>query len=163
MKRWQQLPGREVGNELPVIKGERVFDRYQCIRALPSQRFECAVEVVRASHLQGLNFYPQRPARGLRLFEDVRGIRIGRIPEHSHAREPGRSSVSNSSRLPPRSGAIRLIPVTLPPGRARLATSPLPNGSPAAVMTIGIVVVARLAANGARVPSPTMTSTLSRT
>src|SRR5262249_9211748 len=68
----------------------------------------------------------------------------------------GRSSLSNSSRLPPSSGAIRLIPVTLPPGRARLATSPLPNGSPAAVMTIGMVVVARLAANGARVPIPTM-------
>src|SRR6266508_2877477 len=36
----------------------------------------------------------------------------------------GSSSLSNSRRLPPRSGAIRLMPVTLPPGRARLATSP---------------------------------------
>src|SRR5262245_32647500 len=58
---------------------------------------------------------------------------------------------------------MRLIPVTLPPGRARLATSPLPNGSPAAVITIGMVAVARLAANGARVPAAAMTSTLSRT
>ena len=32
-------------------------------------------------------------------------------------------------------------PVTLPPGRARLATSPLPIGPPAVAMTIGIVVV----------------------
>jgi hypothetical protein len=56
-----------------------------------------------------------------------------------------------------------LMPVTLPPGRARLATSPLPNGSPAAVMTIGMVEVARLAASGARVPFATMMSTWRRT
>jgi hypothetical protein len=41
MKRRQQLPGREVGNELPMIKAERVFDRYQCIWVLASQSFEC--------------------------------------------------------------------------------------------------------------------------
>ena len=33
-------------------------------------------------------------------------------------------------------------PATLPPGRARWATSPLPTGSPAADMTIGMVEVA---------------------
>ena len=33
-------------------------------------------------------------------------------------------------------------PVTLPPGRARLATKPAPTGSPTFVITIGIVVVA---------------------
>jgi hypothetical protein len=57
---------------------------------------------------------------------------------------------------------MRLMPVTLPPGRAKLATSP-PKGSPAAVMTIGMVEVARLAASGPSVPSATMTSTLRRT
>jgi hypothetical protein len=55
---------------------------------------------------------------------------------------------------------MRLVPVTLPPGRAKLATSPLPTGSPAAAITMGIVEVARLAANGASVPTPTITSTL---
>jgi hypothetical protein len=54
---------------------------------------------------------------------------------------------------------MRLIPVTLPPGRAKLATSPLPNGSPAATITIGIVAVARLAASGASVPKVTVTFT----
>jgi hypothetical protein len=50
-----------------------------------------------------------------------------------------------------------------PPGRARLATRPLPTGSPALAKTIGIVVVACLAASGARVPAATITSTLRRT
>jgi hypothetical protein len=45
----------------------------------------------------------------------------------------GSSSFSNSRRFPASSGAIRLMPVTLPPGRARLAMSPVPSGSPAAV------------------------------
>src|SRR6266478_8701925 len=47
MKRWQSLPGREVSNELHVIKSERVFDRYQCIWTLPSQRFDGAFEALR--------------------------------------------------------------------------------------------------------------------
>ena len=54
-------------------------------------------------------------------------------------------------------------PVTFSPGRARLATSPLPNGSPTPTMTMGIVRVARLAARDACVTTVTMTSTLSRT
>src|SRR3972149_5269779 len=56
-----------------------------------------------------------------------------------------------------------LSPVTFPLGRARLATSPLATGSPAATMTIGIVRVTCLAAVGPGVPALTMTSTLSRT
>jgi hypothetical protein len=39
----------------------------------------------------------------------------------------GTISLSISSRFPPRSGAIKLIPVTLPPGRAKLATRPVPK------------------------------------
>ena len=38
-----------------------------------------------------------------------------------------------------------LKPVTLPPGRPRLATSPAPTGSPTVVNTIGIVMVAAFA------------------
>jgi hypothetical protein len=53
--------------------------------------------------------------------------------------------------------------VTLPPGCARLDTRPAPTGSPALVMTIGIVVVACLAAEGPGEPWDTMTSTFSRT
>ena len=41
----------------------------------------------------------------------------------------GTSSESSSKRLAVSSGFIRLMPVRLPPGRARLATSPSPSGS----------------------------------
>jgi hypothetical protein len=64
MKRRQLVGDREVCNALLIGKRERVFDRDQRIRALLSRRLECAIEVVRASHLQRLNLDRQRPARG---------------------------------------------------------------------------------------------------
>ena len=42
--------------------------------------------------------------------------------------------------------------MTLPPGRARLATRPAPTGSPAFVITMGMVVVAFFAANAGGIP-----------
>ena len=42
--------------------------------------------------------------------------------------------------------------MTLPPGRARLATKPAPTGSPAFAITMGMVVVAFFAANAGGVP-----------
>jgi hypothetical protein len=41
----------------------------------------------------------------------------------------------------PRSPAIVVTPVTLPPGRLRLATNPVPTGSPPVMKTMGSVVV----------------------
>ena len=131
--------------------------------ALFSRHLEHAIEVIRGSYFQGLNFYRQCLSRSLRFLEYNRWKWIGRIPEHRNAGKPGQQLLEQFQTLPPRSGAIRLMPVTLPPGRARLATSPLPSGSPEAAITIGMVEVARLAARGPSVPRPTMTSTLMRT
>src|SRR5262245_31212763 len=50
----------------------------------------------------------------------------------------------------------------LPPGRARLATTPVPTGSPADANTIGMTDVACLAARTGGVLCVRMTSTLSR-
>jgi hypothetical protein len=50
-----------------------------------------------------------------------------------------------------------------PPGRARLATKPLPTGSGSCAMTMGIVTVASLAAPVTGGLAETMMSTLRRT
>src|SRR5262245_4805936 len=100
MKRGQLGRERKVCNALSICTGERVFDGNQRVGALLSRRRECAIEVVRASHLQGLNLYPQYPACGLRLFEDDSGIRIGRIPKHSHTREAGKQLLEQFQALP---------------------------------------------------------------
>ena len=55
---------------------------------------------------------------------------------------PGTVSLSSSSRFPLKPMHRSLVPVTFPPGRARLATRPSPTGSLAAAKTIGMVVVA---------------------
>ena len=75
----------------------------------------------------------------------------------------GTASLSISSLLVFSSGAKLESPVTLPPGRARLATKPAPTGSPAFVITMGMAVVAFLAANADGVPEATIRSTLRRT
>ena len=60
----------------------------------------------------------------------------------------GTSSCSTSSRFGATSTPNWVTPVTLPPGRLRLATSPIWTGSLPVSNTIGIVVVAAFAAIG---------------
>ena len=59
----------------------------------------------------------------------------------------GNSSRRSSSRFATNSTLTKLIPVRLPPGRARLATRPSLTGSSPTMKTMGIVEVAALAAN----------------
>jgi hypothetical protein len=71
----------------------------------------------------------------------------------------GNASLSNSNRFPASSGLFCSdIPVMFPPGRARLATRPVPTGSPAKAITMGMVDVARLAAVTDGVYAAMMTS-----
>ena len=57
------------------------------------------------------------------------------------------------------SGFMTLSPVMFPPGCARLATNPAPTGSALDAMTMGMVLVACLAARAAAVVPATMMST----
>ena len=75
------------------------------------------------------------------------------------------ASLNSSSRFPPSSLTRFVTPVTLPPGRARLSTRPASTGSDRwATITMGIVLVAFLAAQTCETPPPTtIISTLRRT
>ena len=74
----------------------------------------------------------------------------------------GANSFSSPNCLPAISGPTRkVIPVMFPPGCARLVTSPSPTASALAAMTMGIVLVASLAAQVATEAPVTMISTLS--
>jgi hypothetical protein len=75
----------------------------------------------------------------------------------------GTRSRSISSRFATNSPLRKLIPVALPPGRARLATRPSLTGSSAMLKTMGMVVVAALAANAAATPNAAITETWRRT
>src|SRR2546425_3281793 len=75
----------------------------------------------------------------------------------------GTSCLRRSRRFPVRSTPMSVFPVMLPPGWERLVTRPEPTGSETAVKTMGIEVVAPLAARAAGVVAATITSTLRRT
>jgi hypothetical protein len=64
----------------------------------------------------------------------------------------GTTSRMISNRFAPSWAVSALMPVILPPGRLRLATMPSLIGSPPMLNTIGIVLVAPLAASGAGAP-----------
>jgi hypothetical protein len=59
---------------------------------------------------------------------------------------PGASSFRKDNHLLPNDGSNGVSPVTLPPGRDKLVTYPIPTGSLTLTKTIGIVVDARCSA-----------------
>ena len=65
----------------------------------------------------------------------------------------GTTSCSSSSRFGPSSTLNVVTPVTLPPGRFEAGDKSVPTGSPPVAKTIGIVVVAALAASAEGVPA----------
>ena len=62
-------------------------------------------------------------------------------------RPVGINSCASSMRLGPTSTFNWVAPVTLPPGRLRLATRPSCTGSPSVANTIGIELLTALAAS----------------
>jgi hypothetical protein len=75
----------------------------------------------------------------------------------------GTASLSSSSRFTFNTWPRAVTPVTLPPGRARLAMSPPWTGLPVVTITMGIVEVAFLAAEAPGLDPVTITSTFART
>ncbi len=93
----------------------------------------------------------------------VRGSGLVEVPKTATRESLGTISFRSSSRFPLSSGARVDNPVIFPPGRARLATKPVPTGSLSCTMTMGIVEVASLAERVVVRPAETMMSTLRRT
>src|SRR5262249_29897667 len=96
LKRRQLVGEGEVRNALSISERERVFDGNQRVGVLLSRCRECTIEVVRASHLQRLNLYPQCPACGLRLFEAIAGYGLAAFQSTATRESRGSSSLSNS-------------------------------------------------------------------
>jgi hypothetical protein len=71
--------------------------------------------------------------------------------------------ISNCTRFPLSSRVSLVIPIMLPPGRAKLSTNPVATGSTLVTITMGIVLVACLATRSAGEAIMTSASTLSCT
>jgi hypothetical protein len=99
---------------------------------------EGCVDLALATGLQDRKLQSLRARRFPHLSHDGLGNRAVRVHEQRDHLGLGNSSEISSSRLGVNSTSRMLMPVRLPAGRARLATSPTATGS-AFVNTIGIV------------------------
>src|SRR5436309_337471 len=103
-----------------------------------------AVDVVRALNPHTDKLHSHRSGGNLRLFAKTSSAPPPAVPKMATRLSLGVISFSSSKSFPPNSPPTFVSPVTFPPGRARLATSPVATGSVLLVMTMGIVVVAFL-------------------
>src|SRR5262249_15128247 len=142
---------------------ERIVAHDKHLGALSQHDGDRRVEVGGAAELDAGQRDPGRRGRGLHLGQHVEGRGVVRIGEIGDAATVGIASRRSSSRLPPRSGLSTVLPVMLLPGRARLATKPVRTASPTPIITMGIVVVAALAASVGGVPKIAIKSTGRRT
>ena len=99
--------------------------------------------------LQDMELQPERARRRLQSLDMVSAC--GRLAGFTSTAMRGRRGHQLAQQLqplwPPALRSKKLTPVRLPPGRLRLATRPSWTGSPPVAKTIGIVVVAALAAS----------------
>jgi hypothetical protein len=67
-----------------MITGEWVFDRNQTFWMLDFGSLEHGIEVIGTAHLKRLQRNPGCPGGTFGLFENIRRVGIGRIPEDRH-------------------------------------------------------------------------------
>src|SRR5215831_8289525 len=121
------------------------------------------VDLPTVAGLEDLELQPHSASSRFHVSQRSLGSGISRIDEHGHTSGAGHQLTSSSSRFAVTSTLKKLIPVKLPPGRARLATSPSLTGSSATTNTMGIVVVPALAANAEAKFPAAITATCRRT
>ena len=103
-----------------------------------------------------MDLLPDRARRRLHVLDIGLGIRIVGLTSRPITRGSGHELAQQLQSLCRQARLVKkLTPVTLPPGRLRLATRPSLTGSPPLVKTIGIVAVAALAAKADGTPLAT--------
>src|SRR5262245_8904063 len=145
----------------PVGVHERVRTNIKCIRAV-LERLEGGCDVLRSPDFGCSDL---TSVRAVAWASPISNTEAGlpTLATIANRRRSGTTSRKSSRRLPTVSDIWFARPVTLLPGRARLATRPVPTGSDSGAPTIGMTAVACFAARVAGVATVTMTSTLIRT
>jgi hypothetical protein len=161
LHRRQSRAQRQGVESNPIGVYERLAHDIECI-GTALERLDGRRDIVRSPDFRWDDFEAKRASRRLNLthLQHADGPPVAMIANRWRL---GTTSRKGSSRLPAVSVDWIDRPVTLPPGRPRLATKPVPTGSPAAAKTIGITDVACFTAMTDAVAAVTITSTFSRT
>src|SRR5262245_24549508 len=152
------LPSK-LDDELAIRLGEGVEGDDEPIGTLLDRSRERGPQISSLPNVEELGFDAQGSRRALNLFPRRRH---GRATHVAQGRDPNgfrnqRAEKLNTFRI--QLCDHRVQPCDVPAGRARLATMPCATGSPAPVMTMGIVFVAFWVARIACVPRITIMST----
>src|SRR6516165_1542091 len=150
--RGSPVSGRQRDNSFPLGVHERAGAHVQRASPALDERCKGGLDFAAAADIEDDQLLPiacaaaSRSLRsasisGLLEFSDIAAIIVAL----------GTIWCSSSSRFAANTLLRKLTPVTLPPGRLRLATRPSLTGSPPVTKTIGTVEVAALAANAERV------------
>jgi hypothetical protein len=151
---------REVGKLYPAAGEKGVATAEDRVRALTHKICKGGIDLAAGASIEDLNLHSHAARSGLYLSHCGLGNRrIARVDEYSKTPDAGYQLPQEFSRFVTTSAPKKLIPVRLPPGRARLETRPSLTGSSPTVNTIGVVAVADLAASAETVGLATITAT----
>src|SRR5262249_21386511 len=141
---------------------ERIRVDEESVSLLAHKSRESLIDLAAGAGFENPALQPHGAGSGINVSQCGLGIARARIDEHDNMGGIGHQLTQQSQPLCVNSTVKKLIPVRLPPGRARLVTRPSLTGSSGTPKTMGIVVVAALAANAAE-PSAAITETWRRT
>src|SRR5262245_49548572 len=144
--------------------------REECIRAdhdgidaLSDEARERCIDIPLGAHVYDRKVKPECARRSLHVSSLGSEVGFAGLTRKPMTVVLGTSSRSNSNRFAARAVTRKVTPVTLPPGRLRLATRPRPIGSAPIANTIGMVAVAVFAATAADGATAMMTAAGSAT
>src|SRR5262249_54820436 len=118
----------------------------------------CALDLARVADIDRLQFPPERRRNCLDGTQLAAAGSLPGIRNTATRVRSGAISLSSSNHFPPMPYSVKLNPVALPPGRARLSTKPPPTGSPTFTNTIGTARVASSKGDKLGLPVARMTS-----
>src|SRR2546430_3706474 len=161
---WYGVARRQRDELHPTVDEEGVGMDHKCVGPLLQKARKGRVNLGSSAGREELDLWTNSRRRGFDIFLQGFSSRIFGLTSTAKRVAVGNSSCKRPSRLATSSLLLALTPVMLPPGRLRLATRPSWTGSKPRLKTIGIVVVAALAASAAaELPGVAMTATRRRT
>ena len=154
------MADRQCGQLFVVGKEEWIGHDHEPTGSQFNQGCECSLDLACAACMEDMELQPEGARRCLHgSRRRLSNTGIGRVDEQGHVRRAGHHLMQHLEQLRPTSTFKLVTPVTLLPGRFRLATSPTLTGSVAAEKTIGSVVVSAFAASADEDPAATIRAT----
>ena len=140
---------RQIGELHPSAGEKRIGPEEQRVEPLACQGGKGRIDLVGRARVQDPDLQSKRGAARSSALSVVSAAGPVGLMSTAMRAVAGMSSRRSSRRFATSSALKILMPVRLPPGRARLATRPSLTGSSVAMKTMGIEVVASLAASEA--------------